>query len=61
MLRRPRFNEADLVRERREGVSEADLAALRERGPDTPLVSDPALARAVDLLKGLSLVRQPRS
>ena len=61
LLRRPRFNEADLVRERREGVSEADLAALRERGPDTPLVSDPALARAVDLLKGLSLVRQPRS
>ena len=61
LLRRPRFSEADLVRERREGMSEADLAALRDRGPDAPLVSDPALARALDLLKGLALVRQSRS
>ncbi len=60
-LRRPRFNEAELVRERREGISEADMAALRDRGPDTLLVNDPALARALDLLKGLALVRQSRS
>jgi C-terminal processing protease CtpA/Prc len=60
-LRRPRFSEAELVRERREGIGEADITALRERGPETPLVSDPALARALDLLKGLALVRQSRS
>ena len=56
--RRPRFNEAELVRERREGISEADMTALREREPEKPLVNDPALARALDLLKGLALVRQ---
>ena len=27
-VRRPRFNEAELVRERREGISEADMTAL---------------------------------
>ena len=59
--RRARFNEAELVRERREGVSEADLTAMRERGPEQPIVLDPALARALDLLKGLALVRQSRS
>ena len=59
--RRPRLNEAELVRERREGISEADMTALRSPEPEKPLVSDPALARAVDLLKGLALVRQSRS
>lgn len=59
--RRLRFNEAELVRERREGLSEADLAGGREREPEKPLISDPALARAVDLLKGLALVREARS
>jgi hypothetical protein len=61
VVRRPRFNEAELVRERREGVSEADLTAMRERDPDKPMVRDPALARALDLLRGLALVRQGRS
>jgi hypothetical protein len=56
--RRQRLNEAELVRERREGISEADVTALRDREPEKPLVSDPALARALDLLKGLALVRQ---
>lgn len=59
--RRPRLNEAELVRERREGISEASLAALREREPEKPLVQDPALARALDLLRGLALVRSTRS
>jgi hypothetical protein len=59
--RRPRFNEAELVRERREGVSEADLTALRVREPEKPMVQDPALARALDLLRGLAVVRQSRS
>ena len=54
VVRRPRFNEAELVRERREGISEADVTALREREPEKPVVSDPALARALDLLKGLA-------
>ena len=59
--RRPRMNEAELLRERREGLSEADLAAFRNREPDQPVVQDPALARALDLLKGLAVVRQGRS
>ncbi len=59
--RRLRFNEAELVRERREGLSEADLTGAREHEPDKPLISDPVLARAVDLLKGLALVREARS
>jgi hypothetical protein len=60
-VRRPRFNEAELVRERREGISEADMTAAPPPEPEKPLVSDPALARALDLLKGLALVRQSRS
>jgi len=56
--RRPRFNEAELVRERREGISEADVTALGYHQPDKPMVADPALARALDLLKGLAVVRQ---
>lgn len=56
-----RMNEAELLRERREGLSEADLAGLRNREPDQPQVQDPALARALDLLKGLAVVRQGRS
>jgi hypothetical protein len=61
VARRPRFNEAELVRERREGISEADVTAFRSREPDQPTVQDPTLARALDLLRGLALVRQPRS
>ena len=60
-VRRPRFNEAELVRERREGISEADMTALGDRQPDKPMITDPALARALDLLKGLALVRQSHS
>ena len=60
-VRRPRFNEAELVRERREGISEADMTALGSREPEKPMVTDPALARALDLLKGLALVRQSHS
>jgi hypothetical protein len=59
--RRPRFNEAELVRERREGISEADITAMGDREPEKPVVTDPVLARALDLLKGLALVRQAHS
>ena len=61
VAKRSRFNEAELVRERREGVSEADVTSLRGREPEKPMVQDPALARALDLLRGLALVRQTRS
>jgi hypothetical protein len=60
--RRARFNEAELVRERREGASvEPDSGVSREREPETPVVHDPALARALDLLKGLAVVHQSRA
>jgi hypothetical protein len=60
--RRTRYNEAELVRERREGpASEGAAAPARDREADRPLVLDPALARALDLLKGLAVVRQGRS
>ncbi len=59
--RRPRFNEAELVRERREGLlPDSDLAAGPE-APEKPVVQDPVLARALDVLKGLAVVRQSRS
>jgi len=60
--RRTRFNEAELVRERREGPPlDTDLSPPRETEPEKPVVRDPALARALDLLKGLAVVRQSRS
>lgn len=58
---RHRFsNEADLVRARRDGVSLEDLPET-ENEPEKPEVRDPVLARALDLLKGLAVVRQFRA
>ncbi len=55
-------NEADLVRERRDGNTlEEDSPRRRGPEPERPVVRDPALARALDLLKGLAVVRQARS
>ncbi len=53
------LNEAELVREHQEGLSpdEAPPPTLKAR-PQRPVVRDPALARALDLLKGLAVVRQ---
>ncbi len=61
-IRRPRLNEAELVRERREGATR-DLEATnaRESELEKKIVHDPVLARALDLLKGLAVVRQSRS
>jgi C-terminal processing protease CtpA/Prc len=59
--RRARFGEAELVRERREGGESDTEAVARRAEPDAPVVYDPALARALDLLKGLYVVRQGRS
>ncbi len=54
---RPRFNEAELVRER----AGATAVAAPEPAPDKPVVNDPVLARALDLLKGLAVVRRWQS
>jgi hypothetical protein len=63
LSRRSRFNEAELVRERKEGIGpEVDLASGRLASrEEPPTVQDPALARALDLLKGLAVVRHSRS
>ena len=58
--RRPRISEADLVRERREGITFEEMET-RANEPDKPQIGDPALARAIDLLKGLAVVRRPRT
>jgi Peptidase family S41 len=60
--RRSRFNEAELVRERREGVTiEDETPGRQETEPEQPLVHDPVLARALDVLKGLAVIRRSRS
>ena len=59
-VRRTRFNEAELVRQRREGF-DPDLEATTDEDIEHPTVRDPVLARALDVLKGLSVVRQSRS
>lgn len=62
LARRPRPNEADLVRARRNGISlDAEFADARAVEPAKPLIRDPVLARAVDLIKGLAVVRATRS
>jgi hypothetical protein len=58
---RVRFNEAELVREHRAGENPEEQVAKRPPEPQVPVVSDPALARALDLLKGLAVVRQNNS
>jgi len=60
--RRVRINEAELVRERREGPrAGAAPPTARAAEPAPTIVHDPALARAIDVLKGLAVVRQARS
>lgn len=58
-----RLNEAELVRMMREGQNPDNETAIgaREAEPAKPLISDPALARALDLLKGLAVVQRTRS
>ena len=61
ITRRTRTTEADLVRARREGVNfDPDQPLQRDSEVEKPVIRDPALARAVDLLKGLAVVRRPR-
>jgi carboxyl-terminal processing protease len=58
--RRVRLNEAELVREHQEGMDRDPDTDSPPRAPEPvkPLVTDPALARALDLVKGLALVRR---
>ena len=61
---RRRLNEAELVRMSREGRSTdpvATNAPTRAPEPAPAVVSDPALVRALDLLKGLAVVQQFRT
>jgi carboxyl-terminal processing protease len=67
------FNEAELVREHRAGLNSdgapeepfenANAAGQSARGEEAarPAVQDPVLARALDLLTGLAVVRQSRT
>jgi hypothetical protein len=60
--RRLRVTEADLVREKRGDGDLETVAGERIKSEETmPQVSDPALSRAIDLLKGLAVVRQWKS
>lgn len=54
-----RFNEAELVRRHREGA-DAEGALDVNAVPDRPVVMDPALARALDFLKGIAVLQQHR-
>jgi C-terminal processing protease CtpA/Prc len=59
---RKRMSEAQLVREHRDGKGESeDAQSSPEPEADKPVLRDPALLRAVDLLKGLAVVRQSRA
>jgi hypothetical protein len=60
---RPRLNEAELVRMLREGLNPDNEvgSAARELEKARGIVGDPVLARALDLLKGLTVVQQFRS
>jgi len=61
-VQRSRPSEAGLVRARREGLNlDGDLPEAPRAEPPKPVLRDPALARAVDLLKGLAVVRASRS
>jgi len=51
------FNEAELVRQHNAGENPDEETVKRAPEPKVPVVSDPALARAIDLLKGLAVVR----
>jgi hypothetical protein len=59
---RRRINEAELVRMLREGENvEDEPAKTRGAEPGKPMITDPALSRAIDLLKALAVVRHTRS
>ena len=56
-----RVNEAELLRQMKEGQNPESAPVVTTPSVTIPQVRDPALARALDLLKGLSVVRPARS
>ena len=56
-----RINEAELLRRMKDGENPETAPVVTTPSVATPQVRDPALARALDLLKGLSVVRPARS
>ena len=62
VLEQPRMNEVELIREHNSGEDRRE-APVRDRidvPEPAPMVADPALARALDLLKGLAVVQPNR-
>jgi hypothetical protein len=55
-----RLNEAELVRRLNAGENLESQPGTTAPTVTTPQVRDPALARALDLLKGLVIVRAPK-
>jgi len=59
-----RFNEAELVREQRAGLNPGEeldaTPTAQSEAPGPPVIVDPALARALDLLKGLNVLNRSR-
>jgi len=61
LIRVPMLNE-DLIREKNDGGDGNEVSApARAAEPQKPVIRDPVLARAVDLIKGLAIVRDSRS
>ena len=55
-------SEADLVRAKiKDGNEDGNPPPPQKAGPPKPFIRDPVLARAVDLLKGMAIVRAPHS
>ena len=54
------MSEAELVRERRKDGADDDSAPTAREVPARPVIRDPVLARAVDLIEGLAVVRGQR-
>jgi hypothetical protein len=55
-------SEADLVRQKLKDRDDAgaNAPAPAGKGPTKPVIQDPALARALDLIKGLAIVHESR-
>jgi len=54
-------SEADLVRAKiKDGEEDEDFQPARPSEPQKPIIHDPVLARAVDLIKALAVLRQPQ-
>ncbi|HEV2436563.1 MAG TPA: S41 family peptidase [Verrucomicrobiae bacterium] len=54
-------SEADLVREKlKDGDDTGAVVPAHRKSPPKPVIQDPVLARAVDLIKGLAIVHESR-